>query len=389
MASGEMRRKELFLLVARHAFADGQLDSREKDLLKQLQKFLRLPPEEARTLLGEAREHPEVGYRAPLEPRQLFRAACELAARDGELSEREKKILNALAQLLELGPEVARRCLQESFEGGAPPPRAAEEASPGRAPPAPAPSPGPEPQPPPARPEPPPADSEEKKKQEGDSAAAEERAQAFEQEGNWRNRGAVWGGATDDFKALWTHGWDYEWSSPIGRLIGALGLLFMVPATLTLLTQDLVAAVISLGFTGACGWLTFRKSDIRPRSARVHVLSELIGYSSRVLSLPPPDRPEVWQECLPTVEKLDNTYFLRMGVGVRFGMRWKYDGATDSYSRTRWFCIGHVPLVPLGRYRILDDSTGSFYVLAQMPLEKSDYAVTAMPWVFVALLMML
>jgi hypothetical protein len=366
VASSELRRKDLFLLVARHAFADGHLDSSEKSLLKRLQKLLRIPPEEAKSLLTTARGEVDVGYVAPLDPKQLFLQACQAAAENGVLSDRERQLLSALANLLEISPEPMVSPLLGPAAPSSTPAVLAQET-----------------------PSAPPPETAKSKKGAGDSEAAEERALAFEQAGNWQHRGAIWGGPLKDFQALWEHGWDYEWAAPLGRIVGAVGLVFLTPLTFTTMVGDPTVGMFLGVLAAICAWLTFHKSDIRPKSAREHVLSELVGHASRILRLPPPKRPEIWRDCEANTETLDNSYLIRLGIGTRFGMRWQHDPETDSYARSRYFCVFHLPVVVLGRYRIIDENSGSFYTLAKLPIHPANWVVVVVPWALLLLMVLI
>lgn len=107
-------RRSLFRLACLEACRDGRIESPEGSLLQKLQQLLGIPPEMAHQILDGARAYcrthpaPESGG---LDPESLFGLACQLAWADGTLEDRERKILEALARLLELSPQVAAALL--------------------------------------------------------------------------------------------------------------------------------------------------------------------------------------------------------------------------------------------------------------------------------------
>lgn len=114
MSDDYLGTRSLFRLACLEVFRDGQVDEPERELLKRLQQALRIPPEAAQGILAEARTYclenpsPEAG---PLEPETLFDLASQLAWADGELEDREQKILLALGQVLALEPARCQEIL--------------------------------------------------------------------------------------------------------------------------------------------------------------------------------------------------------------------------------------------------------------------------------------
>ena len=100
--------RSLFRLACLEVYRDNQVDEEERVFLQRLQQLLRIPPEMAKEILAEAKAYcatnpsPEAG---PLEPVTLFDLACQLAWADGELEDREKMILIGLGKFLELAPD--------------------------------------------------------------------------------------------------------------------------------------------------------------------------------------------------------------------------------------------------------------------------------------------
>lgn len=117
LAAGRLGRHTVFELVCRQVVRAGLLgEDEERELLKKLQKFLRLPPDEAKEILQAARDLERPASVSPeLPAAETFERACELAWEDGELDERELKILTGLATAMHVSTEEATRILDETF----------------------------------------------------------------------------------------------------------------------------------------------------------------------------------------------------------------------------------------------------------------------------------
>jgi hypothetical protein len=118
-ATGRLGRHTVFELVCRLVVrADKLGEDEQKALLKKLQKFLRLPPEEAGHILAAAKvlEGP-VEEGGELTAEEVFAEACALAWSDGDLADRELKILTGLAAAMRVDTSTAKRILDETFQG--------------------------------------------------------------------------------------------------------------------------------------------------------------------------------------------------------------------------------------------------------------------------------
>lgn len=96
------RRRFHNMLVA--TFADHHVDDEEKAYLEEMRRELGLSPEEAREILQDYRAH-----RGPVEVsgsagerRQIFKDIIRVALADGELSEKEQRLLQRVAQSLSM-----------------------------------------------------------------------------------------------------------------------------------------------------------------------------------------------------------------------------------------------------------------------------------------------
>lgn len=152
-ATGLLGKRSVFLLVCRAVYAAGGVGAPERKLIKRLQKVFRLPPAVAKKLLAKAKRSTEAIEGEELSPREIFTRACEMAWVDGRLTDRERKILTALAATMKLGKRDAERILRETYEATLPETAKAAAPAPPKEP-DPAPTAEPTPPEPPPTPEP-------------------------------------------------------------------------------------------------------------------------------------------------------------------------------------------------------------------------------------------
>ena len=115
-ATGPLGKRSVFLLVCRSVYSSGGIGDEERALLKKLQKVFRLPPKIAKKLLSEAKRDAVPVEGEELSREEVFLRACEMAWADGELTDRERKILTALAATMKLEKADAERILRETWE---------------------------------------------------------------------------------------------------------------------------------------------------------------------------------------------------------------------------------------------------------------------------------
>lgn len=60
------------------------------------------------------------------------------------------------------------------------------------------------------------------------------------------------------------------------------------------------------------------------------------------------------------------------GFGVKLYGRSDYDAGSGSYSTTHYIVALFVPILPIGRYRVIDAGGGSYRFLGKLPLRKGD-----------------
>lgn len=110
-------RRRLFFLGCRDAFRDGRVEDFENEFLRELQKTLEVPRDEAQEIAVRARRAAQLEgngeERSALDPERLFRSACRLAWADGELEAREGELLEDLAELLGLEADQSRQILRQ------------------------------------------------------------------------------------------------------------------------------------------------------------------------------------------------------------------------------------------------------------------------------------
>lgn len=128
-ASKRLTAPAIFRAACLAATRDGHIDEGERAVLKKLQKLLRIPPDEAKATLRDASQAAsrEDGR---LDPEALFASTCELAWADGELEPEELQLLTTLAGVLGLKAARARAILDDVCRPSSPAPESAPEPSP-------------------------------------------------------------------------------------------------------------------------------------------------------------------------------------------------------------------------------------------------------------------
>lgn len=98
-----LNRRNLFLLAARDAFRDGQLDAQERAFLEKFAVALHIPNRDARSYLKVARAEHAAGKLQPggsLDPKMVFKRACALAHAKGRIDGEEREILGSFSDAL-------------------------------------------------------------------------------------------------------------------------------------------------------------------------------------------------------------------------------------------------------------------------------------------------
>ncbi len=100
-----LTRESLFRLIADEVCNDGVVEDQEKAILEKMAVFLRLDPEEARTIAREAwSERPETAGEGhnPLDPRGLYAKALRFSRSDGTIDRLEEQMLAGLRKLFHI-----------------------------------------------------------------------------------------------------------------------------------------------------------------------------------------------------------------------------------------------------------------------------------------------
>src|SRR5262245_56362415 len=75
-------------------------------------------------------------------------------------------------------------------------------------------------------------------------------------------------------------------------------------------------------------------------------------------------------ERFPDLRPLNGPPSLGMvnGIGLTVYGRRDHDPVTDTYVKTRYFCVLFIPVLALGAYRVLDAVGGGWYFLGRVPM---------------------
>jgi hypothetical protein len=106
----------LFQIVAEEAFKDGVLEGWEAKILQILANFLDLPRERALAIAQSARQrHREgkLGQERPLRPEHLYRKVLYFTCYDGQIAESEGQMLLALRRLFKISEKDHTRLFQQ------------------------------------------------------------------------------------------------------------------------------------------------------------------------------------------------------------------------------------------------------------------------------------
>ncbi len=105
--------------MADEACKDGQIDERENRILRKLAQFLRLGDKEALELVRASKarfDQGKLGAARPLSPMKLYAKVLYHAHKDGQLEEAEEIMLEGMRRLFGIQDDDHARALAEVLE---------------------------------------------------------------------------------------------------------------------------------------------------------------------------------------------------------------------------------------------------------------------------------